>query len=60
MKDGAVEKVIVTKSSGDMEFDEAAVRGVLGAAPFAPFPPEIKQDADILTISPTFRREPCS
>jgi len=59
MKDGTVEKVMVTKSSGIKELDEAAVRGVLAAAPFAPLTPEIKQDTDILTITRTFRREPC-
>lgn len=59
MKDGTVEKVFVTKSSGIKELDEAAVHGVLGAAPFAPFPPEIKRDTDILTITRTFQRAPC-
>jgi TonB family protein len=59
MKDGAVEKVTVTKSSGVKELDEAAVRGVLAAAPFAPLTDEIKRDTDILTITRTFRREPC-
>lgn len=59
MKDGTVEKVMITKSSGIKELDEAAVRDVLAAAPFAPLTPEIKQDTDILTITRTFRREPC-
>jgi len=59
MKDGTVEKVTVTKSSGIKELDEAAVRGVLAAAPFEPLTPEIKQDTDILTITRTFRSEPC-
>ena len=59
MKDGSVEKVTVTKSSGIKEVDEAAVRGVLAASPFAPLPPEIKRDTDILTITRTFRRELC-
>ena len=59
MKDGTVEEVLVTKSSGIMELDEAAVHGVLGAAPFALFPPEIKRDTDILTITRTFQSAPC-
>lgn len=59
-KDGTVEEVLVTKSSGIKELDEAAVHGVLGAAPFAPFPPEIRLDTDILTITRSFQRAPCT
>jgi TonB family protein len=58
-KDGAVEKIAVTKSSGIKELDDAAVRGVLGAAPFSPLTIEITRDTDILTITRTFWRVPC-
>lgn len=59
MKDGTLEKVTVTKSSGVKELDDAAVRGVLGAAPFAPLPSEITRDTDIIIITHAFQRTSC-
>jgi protein TonB len=48
--DGSVNAVVVRRSSGHKLLDDAAVRIVEMAAPFPPFPPEIRSDTDILHI----------
>jgi protein TonB len=53
--DGSLEKVEVQRSSGQRILDEAAVRIVEMSAPFAPFPPEIRTDTDIIEIVRTWR-----
>lgn len=52
--DGTVEKVSVHRSSGHKLLDEAAVRIVKMAAPYAPFPPDIRKDTDIIEITRTW------
>ena len=52
--DGTVEKVSVHRSSGHALLDEAAVRIVKLAAPYAPFPPAIRKDTDIIEITRTW------
>ncbi len=52
--DGAVEKVIIEHSSGQTVLDAAAKRIVEMAGPYAPFPPDIKRDTDILDITRTW------
>ncbi|WP_148713706.1 energy transducer TonB family protein [Chitinolyticbacter meiyuanensis] len=44
----------VAKSSGNAELDAAAIAIVKRAAPFGPFPPEIRKDTDIIGISRTW------
>ncbi|HUX91363.1 MAG TPA: energy transducer TonB [Gallionellaceae bacterium] len=51
---GSVESVEVTKSSGQRILDAAAVRIVKLAAPYAPFPEDIRKDTDILSIVRTW------
>lgn len=53
--DGRVETIRVLRSSGHAELDEAAVRIVELAAPFAPFPPDIRAEADMLDITRTWQ-----
>jgi protein TonB len=53
-KDGSVESVEVSKSSGQRLLDAAAMRIVKLAAPYAPLPPDITRDTDILTITRTW------
>ena len=53
--DGSVEKISVRRSSGHKLLDDAAVRIVRMAAPFAPFPPEIRKEVDILDITRTWQ-----
>lgn len=53
--DGSLERVRVLRSSGVDLLDEAAVRIVELAAPFAPFPPEIRAEADVLDITRTWQ-----
>jgi len=53
--DGALEDVRVVRSSGHEILDQAAVRIVRLAAPFAPFPPDIRAEADVLDITRTWQ-----
>ena len=53
--DGSLEKLRVVRSSGFPVLDDAAVRIVKLASPFAPFPPEIAKDTDVLDITRTWQ-----
>jgi protein TonB len=53
--DGSLERVKVVRSSGFPLLDDAAVRIVKLASPFAPFPPEIAKDTDVLDITRTWQ-----
>lgn len=52
--DGTVETVEINRPSGQKILDDAALRIVGLAAPFAAFPPEIAHDTDILSITRTW------
>ncbi len=52
--DGSLEKIDIDRSSGIRLLDTAAKRAVELAAPFAPFPPAVRKDWDILSISRTY------
>lgn len=52
--DGSVENIEITRSSGQPVLDEAALRIVRLAAPYAAFPPDIRRDTDILSITRTW------
>jgi protein TonB len=51
---GQLEDIEVSRSSGKSILDAAAIRIVKLAAPFAPFPPDIRKDTDILSITRTW------
>ena len=53
-RDGTVDSIEVNRSSGFRVLDQAAVRIVELAAPFAPFPPDIARDTDVLSITRTW------
>lgn len=53
--DGSLEGVRVVRSSGHEVLDQAAVRIVELAAPFAPFPADIKAETDVLDITRTWQ-----
>jgi len=57
--DGSLERVDINRSSGERILDRAAIRIVHLAAPYAPFPPDIAKDTDVLSITRTwlFTRE---
>lgn len=55
--DGTVEKIRIAKSSGYRVLDDAAVRIVRLASPYAPFPPEIRKEVDVLDIIRTWKFE---
>lgn len=55
--DGTVEKVGVMRSSGHKVLDDAAIRIVQMAAPYAPFPPDIRKDYEIIEITRTWKFE---
>jgi len=52
--DGSVEKVIIERSSGHRVLDAAAQRIVEMAAPYSPFPSDIRRDTEILDITRTW------
>lgn len=52
--DGSVESINIHRSSGHKVLDNAARRIVELAAPFAPFPANIRRDTDILEITRTW------
>lgn len=56
--DGTVERVDVNHPSGHKVLDDAARRIVQLAAPFAPLPPEITKDVDVLHITRTWTFTP--
>ena len=53
--DGSVEKITIRKPSGHKVLDDAAVRIVRLAAPYARFPKAIREETDILHIQRTWR-----
>jgi protein TonB len=52
--DGEVERIEINRSSGQKILDEAALRIVRLAAPYAAFPGDISKDTDILSITRTW------
>jgi protein TonB len=56
--DGSVEKVEVNRKSKHRILDAAAVKIVEMAAPYAPFPDDIRRDTDILSITRTWTFAP--
>jgi protein TonB len=53
--DGSVNQITVRQSSGHKILDDAADRIVRLAAPFAPFPDDIRKETDILHITRTWQ-----
>ena len=58
LPDGSLKEVKLLESSGEPVLDEAAIRIVRLASPFAPFPDDLRQSTDVLEIIRTwqFRR----
>jgi protein TonB len=52
--DGSVESIEVNRPSGQRILDASAIRIVKLSAPFPPFPPEIRKDTDVLSITRTW------
>ncbi|MFC5302200.1 energy transducer TonB [Azospira restricta] len=52
--DGVVQKIEINRSSGHRTLDDAARRIVQMASPYAPFPPDIRRDTDIIEITRTW------
>jgi periplasmic protein TonB len=52
--DGSIEEVVIDKSSGSKILDEAAISIVKLGEKYAVFPPDIKKDTDILSITRTW------
>lgn len=53
--DGSIETIEILASSGHAVLDEAAIRIVRMAAPYAPFPPELRATTDRLEIIRTWK-----
>jgi protein TonB len=56
--DGSIDEIQVDRPSEHKVLNEAALKIVRLAAPYAPFPPEIKRDTDILVITRTWTFAP--
>lgn len=52
---GTIENIEMRRSSGSKILDEAAKNIVRMGAPYAPFPPDIVKDTDVIDISRTWR-----
>jgi protein TonB len=52
--DGSVESVEISRPSGQRILDAAAMRIVKLAAPYAVFPPDIRKETDVLSITRTW------
>lgn len=55
--DGTIQQIQVLQSSGQKIVDAAAIKVVRMAAPFDPFPPDLRKDTDILEIIRTWKFE---
>jgi protein TonB len=55
LHDGSISNIEILSSSGHAVLDEAAIRIVRMAAPFAPFPPELRATTDMLEIIRTWK-----
>ncbi|MCV6589645.1 MAG: TonB family protein [Marinobacterium sp.] len=55
--DGSVKEISVLSSSGHRVLDDAAIRIVRMAAPFSPFPPQMRRTTDVLEIIRTWKFE---
>lgn len=55
LPNGSIKRIDVLASSGNSVLDQAAIRSVKLAAPFAPFPEELRDKADILEIIRTWQ-----
>ena len=53
--DGSIGQITIRRSSGHKILDDAAIRIVKLAAPFAPFPDNIRKDVDILHVTRTWQ-----
>lgn len=53
--DGSIKEIVVIRPSGHKLLDDAAVRIVKLASPFAAFPPDIRSETDEISITRTWR-----
>ena len=53
--DGTIHEITIRRSSGEKVLDDAAIRIVELASPYAPFPQHIKDETDILHIMRTWQ-----
>jgi periplasmic protein TonB len=49
--DGRLDDIVVRRSSGDKQLDQAALKILRLAAPFPPLPPSIREDYDVLRFA---------
>jgi protein TonB len=53
--DGSINQITIRRSSGQNVLDDAAIRIVELASPFAPFPEQVREETDILHITRTWQ-----
>lgn len=52
--DGSIKDIKVLESSGNLVLDDATIKIIRQAAPFSPFPKEVRKERDILELIRTF------
>lgn len=52
--DGSIRDIKVLESSGNLVLDDATIKIIRRAAPFSPFPKEVRKERDILELIRTF------
>ena len=53
--DGSINQITIRRSSGQKVLDDAAIRIVELASPYAPFPAQVRKETDILHITRTWQ-----
>ncbi len=53
--DGSINQITIRRSSGQKVLDDAAIRIVELASPYAPFPDQVRKETDILHITRTWQ-----
>lgn len=54
LPDGIIQNVVIDRTSGSKILDEAAIKTVHFAAPYAPFSEEMRKKVDVLSITRTW------
>jgi protein TonB len=55
LPDGSIKEVVLLESSGHAVLDDAAINIVRLAAPYAPFPDDLRGSTDVLEIIRTWQ-----
>ena len=54
-KEGNIKEIIINKTSGNKELDEAAIKIVRLGEPYAVFSPKMQKEVDLINITRTWQ-----